>query len=541
MQNDLCIGVILVGAQKIIGHGTWYDKTAFKIIKREKKLKRNFRIIRTESGIGASGIPHIGNLADATRSHAVSLAVENMGAPSELIAFSDDKDGLRRVPKGFSLKLKKYIGYPVTSVPDPFGNCHNSYGEHMSSLLLDALDKCKVRYRFVSGTNIYQQGVLNKQIDILLNNAKRVGEIVKEEVGQDKFEMELPYFPVCHRCGRIYTTKAYKFLPKEHKILYVCNGMTLGRRWLEGCKYEGEADYRLGEGKLSWKAGEFAARWAALGISFEAYGKDIADSVRVNDRICREILRFEPPLHVQYEVFLDKRGRKISKSKGNVFTPQVWFRYGSPQSLLLLTLKRFTGTRTLSVTDIPQYMDELDELEDIFFQKKRISNPLEKAKLTGLYMYCWGLNTPKKPSIHIPYNLLVHLATIAPKGLELKFIKEKLYIYRYPEITEEIHARIKYALNWVREFKESEKIKIKLNKVETEAVHEFIKILKHTEDASEIQEAIFETARKHGLKPNHFFKILYKAFFGITSGPKLGSYIVNAGREKLIEILKKIL
>ena len=121
--------------------------------------------------------------------------------------------------------------------------------------------------------------------------------------------------------------------------------------------------------KLTWKS-EFAARWRALDIRFEAYGKDIADSVRINDRICREVLEFEPPSHAAYEMFLDKGGKKISKSAGNVFTPQVWFNYGSPQSLLLLMLKRFVGTRSLDVSDIPAYMNEMDALEDVYFGKK---------------------------------------------------------------------------------------------------------------------------------------------------------------------------
>ncbi len=350
----------------IIGHGTWYDKVAVEIVERERRLGRSLDLIRTESGIGASGLPHVGSFGDATRSYAVTLALKEQGYESELVAFSDDKDGLRKVPRGLPRSLKKYLGYPVTSIPDPFGSCHGNFGEHVSALLLEALDACGVRYRFMSATEAYRRGLLNAQIEALLRNAQRVGEIVREEVGQEKYVEALPYFPVCGNCGRIYTTKAYEFLPKENRILYVCEGMEVKGRWLEGCGYKGEADYTKGEGKLSWKAGEFAARWTALGISFEAYGKDIADSVRVNDRICREVLGYEPPFHVQYEMFLDKSGRKISKSAGNVLTPQVWFRYGSPQSLLLLTLKRFVGTRTVSVTDIPQYMNELDELEDTY-------------------------------------------------------------------------------------------------------------------------------------------------------------------------------
>ena len=205
-------------ATKIIGHGTWYDKMALEIIRREQRLGRSLHLLRTESGIGASGFPHIGSFADAARAYAVALAIREQGYPSELIAFSDDKDGLRRVPAGLPRSLEKYLGYPVTDIPDPF-KCHSSYGEHMSSLLLDALDRCGIEYRFMSGTEVYRRGLLNEEIRTILLNAQRVGEIIYEEVGQRKFLEVLPYFPVCENCGRIYTTHAYRFLPDEGKIL----------------------------------------------------------------------------------------------------------------------------------------------------------------------------------------------------------------------------------------------------------------------------------------------------------------------------------
>jgi lysyl-tRNA synthetase class 1 len=525
---------------KIIGHGTWYDKMAREVIEREEALNRGLSPIRTESGIGASGFPHIGSLADATRSHAVALAIEDQGVPSELIAFSDDKDGLRKVPLGFPVELTKYLGFPVTSIPDPFGSCHQSFGEHVTALLVEALEKCNIRFRFMSGTEVYRRGLLNEQIETLLTNATRIGAIISEEVGQKKYGEALPYFPVCQQCGRIYTTNAYKFLPKERKILYVCEGMDVGGHWIEGCGHKGEVDYRGGDGKLSWKA-EFAARWAALGISFEAYGKDIADSVRVNDRICREVLGFEPPLHVQYEVFLDKSGKKISKSRGNVFTPQIWFRYGSPQSLLLLTLKRFTGTRNVSVADIPQYMDELDELEDVFFGKKRVTAGKEKAKLTGLYRYCWGLTPPTRPEVHVPYRLLVHLAKMAPKGAAADFIQEKLVAYGYVAESQRLGSRIDYALNWVEDFEEVEGEAMKVRGSEADAVRELIRILALEGDGDAVQGAIFQTARKYHLKPRQFFEILYKALLGVPKGPKLGPYIVDIGKRNVVTELRKLL
>jgi len=534
-----CEEETLITMERIIGHGTWYDKVAVEILERERKLVRGLDLIRTEMGVGASGFPHIGSFADAARAYAVALALKEQGYRSELIAFSDDKDGLRKVPMGLPSSLKKYLGCPVTSIPDPY-RCHESYGEHMSSLLLEALDACGIEYRFMSGVKVYENGLLNKEIRTLLMNARRIGEIVKEEVGQEKYVESLPYFPVCSKCGRIYTTKSYEFLPKEDRVLYVCEGMEVKGRWLEGCGHKGEADYTMGEGKLSWKV-EFAARWKVLDIRFEAYGKDIADSVRVNDRICQEILGYAPPMHAQYEMFLDKSGRKISKSFGNVLTPQVWFRYGSPQSLLLLTLKRFVGTRALSVTDVPQYMSEFDELEDVYFGKKPIADEKERAKLTGLYEYCYLLEPPSKPSIHVPYNLLTYLAKVAPKGSETEYTIQKLRDYRYirEEVPSNLKKRVGYALNWTQDFMEIKEKAIKLSAKEKAAVKELIQALQIEEDENQIQTTVFNIARKHAIRPAKFFKTLYTILLGAPEGPRLGPYIVAMGRKNVTDALKR--
>ncbi|MEM5801869.1 MAG: lysine--tRNA ligase, partial [Candidatus Aenigmatarchaeota archaeon] len=346
----------------------WLDSKAEEIIKRENNLKRGIKVFRCESGLGASGFPHIGSFGDVIRNYAVSLALKDHGVKSEYIAYSDDRDGLRKVPLSLPDWLEKYIGQPVTDVPDPFG-CHENYGNHMSSLLRDAMDKVGIEYKFHSATEDYKKGIFDKQIEIILRNSEKAAKIIKETLGQEKFEIALPYFPVCENCGKIYTTRAYEVDFNSHKILYICDQQFTGKNLnngktiiVEGCGHKGEAKFVNGDGKMSWKV-EFAMRWAALQIVFEAYGKDIRDSVIVNDKICREILNFEPPLHIMYEMFLDKSGKKISKSYGNVFTPQVWFNYGSKESLILLLLKRFESARELDVTDIPKYMDEMNKLE----------------------------------------------------------------------------------------------------------------------------------------------------------------------------------
>jgi lysyl-tRNA synthetase class 1 len=528
-------------SEKIIGHGTPYDLIARKVVERERKLGRSLSLVRTEMGLGASGFPHIGSLGDAARSHAVSLALKEMSCNSELVAYCDDKDGLRKVPAGLPKSLEKYLGFPVSSIPDPFG-CHKSYGNHMSSLLLEALDTCGITYNYQSAQEVYEKGLLREEIRTLLINAKQVGEIVKQEVGQERYTEVLPFFPVCENCGRIYTTKAVAFDPKTDKVQYVCEGLEIGGRRIEGCGHKGEASID-GGGKLSWK-GEFAARWRALDIRFEAYGKDIADSVRINDRICREILCYEPPSHARYEMFLDKGGRKISKSAGNVFTPQVWFRYGSPQSLLLLMLKRFVGTRTLDVSDIPSYMNELDYLEDVYFGKKQAKDEREVVKLRGLYLHCWVMKPPQKLSVHVPYNMLTFLTKMAPKDNAAEFIEEKLRSYGYLQknqtVDEGLRKRIEYASNWNMDFAEIKETSLSLKPEEKTALSTLIATLEAEDDPDKIQNAIFNTAKSNGLQPGAFFRLLYTVLMGAPQGPRLGPYVLAMGKQNVIAALRRV-
>ena len=522
---------------KIIGRGTWLDRVAYEILEREEKLGRKNDLIRVESGLGASGIPHIGNYSDAARAYGVKLALDSMGVKSELIAFSDDKDGLRKVPAGLPKWLSKYIGFPVSSVPDPFED-HASYGAHMIGLLLDALDKTGVKYRSVSGTQAYKDGLFNKQIDLILSDAKRVGDIIKETMGQEKYTEVLPYFPVCENCGRIYTTKALEYDRQRHVVRYSCDGMELRGEMLKGCGHVGEVDVFSGNGKLSWKV-EFAARWSALKINYEAYGKELIDSVKANDRIMEEILHEPPPYHTRYEHFLDKTGAKVSKSVGNVLAPQLWLEYAPPQTLLLLMYKRSVGSRAIWIKDIPTYIAELDDLEDVYFGRKEIQDPKEHARLRGLYEYVWGLEPPDSPSVHVPHNLLVYLVKVAPKGQEKEFALERLagYGYRIEPNDERFQQRLEYAMNWARDMETISTGSVELGRAERDAVLELAGVVNASGDEDYLQNAAFIIARKHNLQTGAFFKTLYRILIGSDSGPRLGPYILAMGRENVAAAL----
>ncbi|MEM2188600.1 MAG: lysine--tRNA ligase [Nitrososphaerota archaeon] len=524
--------------RKIIGHGTWMDKVAAELIEREKKLGRSLDVIRAESGLGASGIPHIGSMADAVRAYGVTLALKELGYNSECIAFTDDMDGLRRVPAGMPRELEEYLLKPVSSIPDPYG-CHESFAAHMSGMLKDGLEKAGIECKYLSGRQAYASGLLSEEIHKILMSARRIGEKIEELTGQTKFKQMLPYFAVCKSCGRIYTTQAYEYDPGRRVVKYRCVGVEVRGRYFEGCGYEGEADIRRDDGKLAWKT-EFAARWAALDIRFEAYGKDIADSVKVNDWVSREILGFEPPMHVRYEMFLDASGRKISKSLGNVFTPQLWYRYGVPQSLLLLLFKRAVGTRVLTLHTIPRLMDELDYLEDVYFGKVRVDNELEMAKLRGLYLYSHLLRPPEKPSPHVPYSLIVELALVAPDGKELEFIVTRLRRYGY-ELDERAVEKIRLAINYARDLGAVERKPVELSEEERKAIGELMELIKASQSGEEIQSAIFQAARSAGLSPREFFKKLYLIFLGRESGPRLGAFLWDLGKDRALEILRSSL
>lgn len=527
---------------EIIGRGTWLDMVASRVVQREEKIQRKVDVLRTESGLGASGIPHVGSLGDVIRAYGVKLALEVQGRTSEFIAFSDDLDGLRKVPAGMPDSLRKYIGYPVSSIPDPY-NCHESYAVHMNSLLRDGMDKCGVEYLFHSATEDYRNGVFVEQTRKILASADRVGRIVKEEVGQEKYTTRLPYFPICGSCGKIYTTRTLEFEERTGKVLYVCEGgAEIRGQTLQGCGYSGEANIKDGRGKLPWK-GEFAARWDALKISFEAHGKELTESVRVNDRICEEILGYPPPFHVRYELFLDKGGKKISKSKSvlDVITPQTWFNYAPPTSLNLLMFKRITGARSIGVEDIPAYVNELNQLEEVYFNLRTVSDQKELAKFRGLYEYAFFLKPPPAPRTHIPYNLLVYLLTIAPPEKRREYVEEKLREYGYLKngLTADVEDEMNYAGNWAKDFQVISGTKIEISKPEKLAIEDLTSIVRSESDERVLQNSIFNLAKKYALNPPDFFKLLYMILLGSPRGPRLGPYIKAMGSENVARALER--
>jgi len=528
--------------QNVIGKGTWIDKLASELIEREKQLGRDTSIIRVESGLGASGIPHIGSLGDAVRAYGVKLALENMGYKSELIAYSDDLDGLRKIPEGLDVD-EENIGKRVSIIPDPFGSCHDSYGSHMSSLLLDGLDNLGIKYIHKTAHETYKKGLLNDQTLKMLDKSKKIGDKIEELTGQQKFQTILPYFPECHNCNKLYTTESYKYIKDEKKVLYRCKDSEIGSEWDKnkdknkkyfGCGHEGESIIGKDIGKLAWKV-EFAARWKAFDIRFEAYGKDIMDSVKVNDWISDEILDFNHPHHIRYEMFLDKGGKKISKSLGNVITSQTWLKFGSPESILLLLYKRITGARELGFEDIPSLMDEYNELEKIFFNKIKIDNEAKLVKSKGLYEYVNLLNPPKQIPAQVSYRLLLELCKIFKENRVSRINKKLIDYHAIKETNPEIDKLIEMAGNFADEFDISDEIEIDVDSKLRGALGKLTILLEKDEEIEDLQNEIYQIAKGDDIEPKEFFKVLYQIILSTTRGPKIGPFILDIGKKNVAE------
>jgi len=505
----------------------------------------------TECGLGASGIPHVGSLGDGIRSYVVSLALKEKGNDALFQAYSDDRDGLRKIPYGFPSELKEYVGNPVSHIPDPFG-CHDSFGHHISSLLTDAFDTMGIEYRFQSSDEAYKAGTLDKEIALLLERHKEAGTIIRNVTGQEKYLTQYPYFAICEECGKIYTTRVTDFDSEAEIVSYVCDGEFVGKDSttnedivVKGCGARGTTHIR--NGKLAWKV-EFAARWRAFDIAFEAFGKDILESVKVNDAICEQLLSYTPPVHAFYELFVERGGGKISKSKGNVFTPQRWLRYGAPESLILLMLKRLAYARVVDLEEIPKLMDEVNYLEDVYFGKVKVNNEKERMHLRRLYEYVKLLDVPETPSLSIPYSVIANIASVIPSDtpnrdeiiINILQNSKKAPSSLSEEQREDLMTMIRYATEWTNDAGGPMAHEpLELTEAEREALLQLIDVLGEGMDAEDIQNAVFTTAQEHDLKPAKFFKLLYYVLLGVQRGPRAGTLIKTIGVQRACQIIER--
>ena len=480
-----------------------------------------------ETGYGPSGLPHIGTFGEVARTSMVRHAFSVLsGLPSKLFAFSDDMDGLRKVPDNVPNHdmLLQHMDKPLSTVPDPFGT-HESFGHHNNARLQAFLDDFGFEYEFVSSTECYKSGRFDAALLGVLERYDAVINVILPTLGTERQATYSPFLPVCPTTGRVLQVAIVEHDVEAGTVVYEDE---------DGKKVE--TPVTGGYCKLQWKA-DWAMRWAALGVDYEMSGKDLIESVRLSGKICR-ILGSEPPAGFTYELFLDENGEKISKSKGNGLSVEEWLRYAPQESLSLFMYQKPKTAKRLFFDVIPRnvddYLSHLGAYEDAE-TAKRLDNP------------AWHIHSGEPPheTAHLSFNVLLNLASVC--HTEDKFVLWH-FISRYkpdatPETAPILDRLVDYAVNYYRDFIKPSKQYRKANNEEQTALQDLANTLAQLAPdatAEAIQTEVYEVGKRHPFPDlKSWFRTLYEILLGQSQGPRMGSFIALYGLGETAELLDR--
>ncbi|MEI4197152.1 lysine--tRNA ligase [Roseovarius sp. E0-M6] len=504
----------------------WPFEEARRVLKRYEKVPPEKGFVLFETGYGPSGLPHIGTFGEVARTTMIRRAFELISdIPTKLVCFSDDLDGMRKVPGNVPdpEKLIEHLQKPLTSVPDPFGT-HASFGDHNNAMLRRFLDTFDFEYEFISATEFYASGRFD---EVLLRAAERYDDIMKimlkslREERQQTYSIFLPIHP---ETGRVLYVPMKEVNAKDGTVTF---DDETGREWT--------LPVTGGNVKLQWKP-DFGARWAALGVDFEMYGKDHSTNTPIYDGICR-VLGMRPPEHFTYELFLDENGQKISKTSGNGVSIDEWLTYASTESLSYFMYQKPKTAKRMHFDVIPKAMDEYHQ------QLRAFPGQDEKAQLNNPVWHIHGGNVPESNLI-VPFSMLLNLASVA--GAEQK---DQLwgFIRRYaPEASPETHpdldAAAGYAVRFYNDFVKPAKTYRAPTDLEREALESLRAGLVAWEgpaDPEELQSLVFACGRERFDPLRDWFKALYEVLLGASQGPRFGGFIALYGIDETIALIDK--
>jgi len=505
----------------------WPFVEARKLVKERLKIFEKKGKIILQTGYGPSGLPHIGTFAEVARTTMMVNAIKTIiDIPTEIITFSDDMDGLRKVPDNIPNKeiLENNLHKPLTSIPDPF-NKYPSFGEHNNEMLKSFLDKFNFDYTFKSSTENYKKGVFNKTLLLVLEKYEQIMEIIMPTLGKERQKTYSPFLPICNETGKVLEVPIIEFNKNEGKIIYKNNGKDI------------ETEITNGKCKLQWKV-DWAMRWYTFDVDYEMYGKDLIESAILSSKICKTLGK-KSPNGFAYELFLDEKGEKISKSKGNGISIEQWLKYASPESLALYMYQNPKRAKKLYADVVPKAVDEYLICIDKFDQQD------DKNKLLNPVWHIHKGKPPKEKSI-MPFSVLLNLvgtSNATDKDVLWKFIKkynEKINISDHPILD----SLVEYALKYFNEIVKPSKKYRKPTDKEKVALKDLSKRLKDCEsnpDPEAIQTIVYSVGKDNGYQDNlrEWFKAIYEILFGDQDGPRMGFFISFFGIEETIKLINE--
>ena len=509
----------------------WPFEQAKQIVARLKKSPKDEVLF--ETGYGPSGLPHIGTFGEVARTTMVRYAFRVLTEDkirTRLLAFSDDMDGLRKVPDNVPNKdmLAQHLGKPLTRVPDPFSNEYPSFGAHNNARLRAFLDTFGFDYEFASSTEYYTSGRFDATLLRMLERFDDVMAIMLPSLREERAASYSPFLPICPRTGVVLQVPIVAHDARAGTVSYD----------------DPETSERItvpvtgGHCKLQWKP-DWAMRWLALGVDYEMAGKDLIDSVRLSAKICRA-LGGTPPEGFNYELFLDDRGQKISKSKGNGLTIDEWLRYASPESLSLFMYREPKAAKRLYFDVIPRNVDDYQQFLEAYPRqdiKQRLANPV------------WHIHSGAPPAADMPVTFQMLLTLVSSSNAENAATLWG-FIGRYrtgvtPRTHPKLDALVGYAINYYRDFVAPLKRFREPTAAERVALGDLrdaLAQLSSEASAEDIQTMVYEIGRREPFldhvkkgkdgRPGvalDWFNMLYQVLLGQEKGPRFGSFVAVYG------------
>lgn len=513
---------------------SWPFKEAERIVKAHRGKLPDVAVF--ETGYGPSGLPHIGTFAEVARTTWVRRAYEKLtGGKTRLVAFSDDFDGLRKVPDNLPNPemLRGSLGRPLCDIPDPYGCCA-SFSDHMIGNLGKFLATFGFEVEMRRASGAYRAGEFDEGLKRLLRNVEKVLGIILPTLKEENRAAWSPFMPRCEKCGRIYTTRVTAYRKDDLAVDYACDG-TFGE--VSGCGHSGTASVLGGGCKVGWKV-DWALRWFSYGVSYEMYGKDLIPSAELSQQIARAI-GGEPPQGFFYELFLDENGEKISKSRGNGVTVEEWLAYAPVESLAHFIFREPRTAKKLYLDMIPRTMDEY--LADLrrypeIEEAKRPDAPLWHIHDAGRRVPGWGSA--------INFTMVNNLVSALGRP-DRELVKR--FLLRYDAAAAGYPATIDALVDKGMAYYTDRILPHKRYRPPTDAERPLFLAVsaKLSEpgaaglDERGLQSIVFDVAREGGAEARDFFAAIYQVLLGQEQGPRFGTFAKLVGVERVVELIRE--
>jgi lysyl-tRNA synthetase class 1 len=506
----------------------WPFEEARKVLKRLGDKDKNGPVI-FETGYGPSGLPHIGTFNEVLRTTMVRRAFEAMsGLPTKLIAFSDDMDGLRKVPDNVPNKemLESHLGKPLTRIPDPFGK-FESFAHHNNAMLREFLDRFGFDYEFISSTTMYEGGKFDEALKGVLRANQAILDIMLPTLRKERAATYSPILPVSPKSGVVLQVPVTVVDADAGLVSFEDEGETITQSILGG------------QAKLQWKV-DWAMRWVALGVDYEMYGKDLTDSGTQSGKIA-QVLGGRKPEGLIYEMFLDEKGEKISKSKGNGLSLEDWLSYGTEDSLAFYAYREPKSAKQLHLGVIPRAVDEYFQFRGTYAAQeldKQLGNPVH-------HIHNGDVPADVPP---VTFGLLLNLAGVM--GPHATAPQVWGYLANYvPDASAATHPElatlINLALAYNRDHVAPTLQRRKPEGVEVDALKRLdadLAPLTADTPAEDIQNIVYEIGKTGGFENlRDWFKALYETLLGSSAGPRMGSFIALYGIENSRKLIAEAL